>query len=61
MVDLIHNSRLSERLEAYAREVEALERKLRNGAPAGKQDRRAWRLADLRRRLIPALYSRSFI
>jgi len=61
MVDLVRNSPLSDRLDAYTREVTALERKLSNGAPKGKQERRRYRLRDLQKRIIPNLQSCPFL
>lgn len=46
---------VSVKLEALMRESEFLKRRLQNGGPRGKQDRRQFRLKDIEERLIPKL------
>lgn len=41
------------RFNNYCREISALEWKLANGGPDGKQAKRRFRLQDIRNRLLP--------
>lgn len=46
-------SKAIKRFDNYCREIADLERKLANGASAGKQAKRRFRLNDIRNRLLP--------
>ena len=47
------DSYLWKKLNAYQREAEAIEGKLKKKIPAGKREKLEFRLSDLRTRIIP--------
>ena len=52
--------RLMERHDRYVKEIKAIELKLSNGVPPGKEEKLVYRLNDIHNRLIPEIRIKTY-
>ena len=52
--------RLMERHDRYIEEIKAIELKISNGVPSGKQEKIIYRLNDINNRLIPKIREKTY-